>query len=191
MLGPMLNTLAADLARIHRRPVPGSRLGRAKLVAASALKVRGLAVVLYRLSHAAGRKSAAAGALLKQLNHVLTGADIAHEATFGPGLCLWHPTGVVVAPGVVAGDRCSLHSCVTLGSTPAGSPELGDDVIVGPGARLYGAITVAENIQIGANAVVGKSFTEPGVVLAGVPAEVLRIRHNEERDTVLASIGLA
>jgi serine acetyltransferase len=54
------------------------------------------------------------------------------------------------------------------------SPQIGDNVYIGPGAVLYGDITIADNCFIGANAVVNKSVTEEYSVIAGVPAKVIR-----------------
>ena len=53
-------------------------------------------------------------------------------------------------------------------------PHLGNNVDIGYGAVLIGDITIADDIKIGANAVVNKSFTEPGVTIAGVPAKVVK-----------------
>src|SRR5690349_11432643 len=60
------------------------------------LTVKGIAGLLYRLAHAAGELHPLLGLVVKQLNHVLTGADIAWQARIGPGLILYHPTGVVI-----------------------------------------------------------------------------------------------
>lgn len=132
-----------------------------------------IAVVLYRLSHQAGNRVAILGTLVKTLNHFVTGADIAWQARFGPGLRLLHPVGVVVAPAVVAGRNCTLHQGVTLGSKPSGSPTLGDDVNVAPGGRIIGPLTIGSRVQVGANAVVTHDFGDD-LVLVGIPAKVLR-----------------
>ena len=53
------------------------------------------------------------------------------------------------------------------------SPILGDNVYIGPGAKLFGKITIADNISIGANAVVTKSFEQENISIAGVPAKII------------------
>ena len=53
------------------------------------------------------------------------------------------------------------------------APQIGNNVYIGPGAKLYGAITVANDIAVGANAVVNHSFTDPGVSIGGIPAKVI------------------
>jgi serine O-acetyltransferase len=50
-------------------------------------------------------------------------------------------------------------------------PKIGDNVYFGPGVKIFGPITIADNIAIGANAIVNKSFTEPGITIAGIPAK--------------------
>jgi serine O-acetyltransferase len=66
-------------------------------------------------------------------------------------------------------------NAVTAGDGPEGSPVLGDDVFVGPGAAIYGPVELGDRVQVGANAVVTSSFGDD-VVVAGVPARVLRPR---------------
>src|ERR1700743_2960775 len=93
-------------------------------VARNVPTVRFLAVVLFRLAQAVGARFGLAGSLIKQLKHVLTGADIAYEAQIGPRLILYHPTGVVIGGGARVGARARIMQGVTLGS---------DEVTGGPG----------------------------------------------------------
>jgi serine O-acetyltransferase len=139
--------------------------------------VRFLAVALFRAAEAAGARFGPAGSLLKQANHVLTGCDIAYQAQIGPGLVLYHPTGVVIGPGCRVGARATIMQGVTLGSDAVvggsgGSPVLGDDVFVGPGAVVVGPLEIGDRVRIGANSVVTSSFGGD-VVIAGAPARVL------------------
>lgn len=136
--------------------------------------VRAIATVLFRLSQTCGARFSLLGYVVKQLNHLLTGADLAWQASVGPGLRLYHPTGVVLGPDVVAGAGCVLQQGVTLGSVRErgrmadgrlDSPVLGDDVTVGAGARVLGPISVGDRSIVGANA----------VVLADVPADHLAV----------------
>jgi serine O-acetyltransferase len=59
---------------------------------------------------------------------------------------------------------------VNIGGWDGGNPRLGDNVYIGPGAKIFGDIDIASNIAIGANAVVNKSFMESGISIGGVPA---------------------
>jgi serine O-acetyltransferase len=95
---------------------------------------------------------------------------------FGPGLAIPHRGTIIVNDNAKIGANCRIHACVNIG-TEAGkigcAPTIGDNVYIGPGAKIYGAITIADGCVIGANAVVNKSFLEPRSVIAGVPAKVI------------------
>ena len=79
----------------------------------------------------------------------------------GPGLCIVHRGPIVIARGTKLGANCRIHICV----------NVGNNVYIGPGAKIYGDIEIADNIAIGANSVVNQSFTEPGISIAGIPAK--------------------
>ena len=70
------------------------------------------------------------------------------------------------------GDGCLFHgdNCVGNNGSDNNCPTLGNHVELGIGAKVIGGVTLADHIQVGANAVVTKSFTEPGITLAGIPA---------------------
>jgi len=144
--------------------------------------VRFTAVLLLRLAQALGAHAGPAGSVVKQLNHVITGCDFAYQAEVGPGLVLYHPTGIVVGPDCRIGARARIMQNTTIGSDEvshgaagSGSPVLGDDVFVGPGAAIFGAVELGDRVEVGANAVVRSSFGSD-VVVAGVPARVVRSR---------------
>lgn len=92
-----------------------------------------------------------------------------HPNVFGPGLCIVHWGTLVVNPNVRVGANCRIHPGTSLGDTKGGSPMLGEDCYIGPGAKLFGPIVLGDRVQIGANAVVNKSF-ESDAVLVGIPA---------------------
>jgi len=144
------------------------------LKALSHLTVRHLAVALYRVSQRLGRRAGMLGSLVKQVNHVVTGADIAWEADLGPNLTLFHPTGVVIGPHVRAGASLTVQGGVTIGGMGsaerrADSPTLGDGVRVGAGAKILGPISIGDGAEIGANAVVLQDVPSHHVAV-GVPA---------------------
>jgi serine O-acetyltransferase len=148
---------------------------------ARALTVSSLAVILFRLSQRAGTLHPLLGHLTKQINHVITGADLAWQATAGPGLRLFHPTGVVIGPFVTMGSECSLQQGVTLGGMGGetrrsdDSPTVGSRVAIGSGAKIFGAVTIGDDARIGANAVVLQSIPA-GATAIGVPARVAEPR---------------
>lgn len=63
---------------------------------------------------------------------------------------------------------------IGIGLTEEAVPVIGDHVLIEPGAKIFGAVTIADWTHIGANAVVNRSVTEPGMVVAGVPAKVVK-----------------
>lgn len=92
---------------------------------------------------------------------------------FGPGLSIAHRGTIVVNDLVKVGANCRIHTCVNIG-TAAGLenriPTIGDNVYIGPGVKIFGNIVIADNIAIGANSVVNKSFLVPNISIAGAPA---------------------
>lgn len=98
---------------------------------------------------------------------------------FGPGLQLMHRGTIVVNDKARIGANCRIHVCVNIGEKDGGAPRIGNNVYIGPGAKLFGNIEIADDITIGANAVVNKSFTTPGISIGGVPAKRLRAKGEE------------
>ena len=92
---------------------------------------------------------------------------------FGPGLSIAHYGTIVVSDGAKVGKNCRIHEGVNIGATngSAKAPEIGDNVFIGTGAKIIGDITIADDVAIGANAVVVKSILEKGVTYGGVPAK--------------------
>lgn len=141
------------------------------------LTVRAMATVLLRAAQISGARLPLMGHILKTINHLLTGADIAWDCKIGPGLRLYHPTGVVIGPDVQVGSNCEVQSSATLGASRergsvihgrVDSPILGNDVLVGTGARVLGPIRVGNGAVLAANAVVIRDVPE-GALCAGVP----------------------
>lgn len=89
--------------------------------------------------------------------------------TCGPGLALNHWGTIVISPEARIGRNARINICVNIGLKDGAAPVIGDDVYIGPGAKLFGAIRIGNQVQIGANAVVNKSFGD-GLTLVGVPA---------------------
>lgn len=109
---------------------------------------------------------------------------------FGPGVAIVHYGLLIIDPTARIGRNCRIHMGVQIGGATKFvaendahkySPRIGDNVYIGPGAKLYGAITIGSNCTIGANAVVTKSFEQSGLTLAGVPAKIIAEGGNGER----------
>lgn len=102
--------------------------------------------------------------------------------TFGPGLAIVHYGPIVVNGNARIGANCRIHTCVNIGSTGGLvdpetalglAPIIGDNVYIGPGAVIFGAVRIADRCSIGANAVVNNSFIDPDCTIAGVPARLI------------------
>ncbi len=115
--------------------------------------------------------------LLSQTTRGLTGIEIHPGATIGRGLFIDHGMGVVIGETTVIGDNVTLFQGVTLGGTGKQKgkrhPTLGDNVVVGTGAKVLGSFTIGDNVQIGANAVVVREVPADSVVV-GVPGRIVR-----------------
>lgn len=99
--------------------------------------------------------------------------------TCGPGLRINHYGYIIINPGVRIGEWCDIHQGVNIGTDFSGGvPKLGDNVWIGPGAKLYGDIVIGNKCAIGANAVVNKSFPEERITIAGVPARKVSSKGN-------------
>lgn len=98
----------------------------------------------------------------------------------GRGLRIWH-ANIVINYNAVIGENCTLHgaNCIGYNGLTEDAPVIGNNVDIGYGAVIIGGIQIAEDIKIGANAVVNRSFTEPGVTIAGVPAKVIKQRNDK------------
>lgn len=96
--------------------------------------------------------------------------------TFGPGLSIPHYGTIVVSRYAKIGKNCRLHAGVNIGASAGNkeAPKIGDNVYIGPGAILFGNINIADNVTIGANATVNKSFLEKNCVIAGSPAKIVK-----------------
>ncbi|ELA59274.1 TPA: serine acetyltransferase [Enterococcus faecium] len=92
---------------------------------------------------------------------------------FDAGLSIAHFGTIVVNGNARVGKNCRIQECVTIGATNGSerAPTLGNNIFIGSGARIIGGIEIADDIAIGANAVVTKSFLEPSITIAGVPAK--------------------
>lgn len=101
------------------------------------------------------------------------------DGVLGEDVTVYHRGNVIINPNARVGDGCKFHGSCCIGNSHPGEPKcpiIGKNVDIGYGAVLLGDIRIADNIIIGANSVVTKSFDEPGIVIAGVPARKIRDR---------------
>lgn len=115
--------------------------------------------------------------IVSQFGRWLTGIEIHPGAKIGPGLFIDHGMGVVIGETSVIGKNVTLFQGVTLGGTGKHKgkrhPTLGNNVVVGAGAKILGNIHVGDNVSVGANAVVIHDVP-PNSTVVGVPGRVAR-----------------
>ncbi|MDD3944777.1 MAG: serine O-acetyltransferase [Bacteroidales bacterium] len=115
-------------------------------------------------------------------NHKLItkyGCYIGSKAKIGIGVKFPHPNGIVIGETTTIGQNCTIYQQVTFGGKNIGDaqnnnyPTIGNNVIIFAGAKLIGNIIIGDNVIIGANSVVNKSFPSNSVIV-GVPAKLLK-----------------
>ena len=105
--------------------------------------------------------------------------------TFGAGLRLNHYGLIVVNGDARIGTNCDIHQGVNIGQNLNNGdvPTIGNNMWIGPGAKIFGKIVLASNITIGANSVVNKSFLEENITIAGIPARKIKDTGTNEMKT--------
>ncbi len=131
------------------------------------------AMVMYRLMQASQRLHLAPLAMVfNKINGVLGRCIIGRGANFGPGFVLIHSYGVVINSAVRGGRGVKLEHLVTIGAERQAAPVLGDNVFVGAGAKIIGAVRIGSDTKIGANAVVNRDVPD-GATAVGIPARII------------------
>jgi len=124
--------------------------------------------------------------LISHISRFLTGVEIHPGASIGEGFFIDHGMGVVIGETSEIKDNVVLYQGVTLGGTSLQKkkrhPTLGNNVVVGAGAKLIGAITIGDNVKVGTGSVVIGSVPSNATVV-GVPGRVVEMR-NPDTDTV-------
>ncbi len=107
---------------------------------------------------------------------------------FDSGLAIVHFGSIVVNNNAKIGKNCRIQESTTIGATNGNlkAATIGDNVFIGSGARIIGEITIANDIAIGANAVVNKNFLESGITIAGIPAK--KISNNNSHSNLCSDI---
>ena len=161
--------------RAYRKNDPAARSGLEV-----ALLYNGFhAVFFYRIAHWLYQHHLRFPArLISQFAKFLTGVEIHPAATIGRRLVVDHGTGIVIGATAEIGDDCLLYQGVTLGGTGKDvgkrHPTLGNNIMVGCGAKILGPFKVGDNARIAANSVVLREVPENATVV-GVPGRIVRI----------------
>ncbi len=135
------------------------------------------ALLFYRLAHALWtRKLYFLGRFISHIGRFLTGIEIHPGARIGKGFFIDHGMGVVIGETAEIGENCTLYHGVTLGGTSWAKekrhPTLGDNVIIGSGAKVLGPFTVGSGSKVGSNSVVVKEVP-PNSTVVGVPGRMV------------------
>ena len=133
-------------------------------------------MIFYRIAHGLYKiKLFFLARLISQLGRFFTGIEIHPGAKIGKGLFIDHGMGVVIGETAEIGDNVTIYHGVTLGGTGKDKgkrhPTIGNDVIIGCGAKILGPISIGDGAKIGANSVVLKNVPK-GKTAVGIPAVI-------------------
>ena len=174
-LNAVKNEIRNDVEAVKQRD-PAAKNGVEILLLYSGVH----AIFAYRVSHKLYLgKHYFSARLISQLAKFFTGIEIHPGATIGKGLFIDHGTGVVIGETAEIGDNCTLYQGVTLGGTGKDigkrHPTLGNNVMVGSGAKVLGPFKIGDNSKIASNAVVLDEIP-PDSTAVGIPARVVKRR---------------
>ena len=141
------------------------------------------AVMAYRFAHMLYNKGMRfAASAVSRAARDATGIEIHPAAQIGKNLFIDHGCSVVIGETTIIGDNCTIYQGVTLGGTGKHvgkrHPTIGNNVMIGAGAKVLGPVNVGDNVKVAAGAVVLKDIPENATAV-GIPARV--IREKEER----------
>jgi serine O-acetyltransferase len=133
-----------------------------------------MAMIYYRLMQWSHRHRIVPLELIfNKLNGICCNCIIGRGAEFGPGLVLVYSTGIVINSRVRGGTNVTLYHQVTLGGEQDRVPILGDDVLIGAGAKVVGPVRIGDGARVAFNSVVIRNVP-PGTTVMGIPAEPVR-----------------
>lgn len=103
--------------------------------------------------------------ILNGLIKIFWGIELPRGAQIGAGLYIGHFGGIIISSEAVLGRNCNISQGITIGYSGKGVPVIGDNVYFGPGARVFGKISIGDNVKIGANAVIHKDVPDNAVIV--------------------------
>jgi serine O-acetyltransferase len=176
----MFSRLREDIGAIFKRD-PAARSIPEVLVAYPGLH----AVLIYRLAHWFWRRRMfLLGRFVSHVGRFLTGIEIHPGAMIGKAFFIDHGMGVVIGETAEIGDNVTIYHGVTLGGTTwqkgKRHPTIGNNVVIGTGAKVLGPVRIGENTRIGANSVV-ISDIPPSSIVVGIPGKVVFRVEGERR----------
>lgn len=135
------------------------------------------AMIMYRISHFFyTKKRFFTARLISQIARFFTQIEIHPGAQIGEGILIDHGSGVVIGETAIIGDRVTIYQGSTIGATGNETtfkrhPTIGNDVVIGSGAKVLGPITIGDRVKVGANSVVLKDVPSDCTVV-GIPARI-------------------
>lgn len=171
----MFENLIADIKRFNEPNVEGLKV---RQIVSGLLSQGFQALLVYRIFRWLYMKKIPAQPfrfLMERLIEITTGISIPVRAEIGRGLRIHHFGGIILHPSVKIGENCTLYHGVTIGDKGDGglAANIGNNVLIGAGAKIIGEITIGDNCKIGANSVVIESIPENSVVV-GVPGKIVK-----------------
>ena len=160
------------------------------------------ALIMYRLAHRFYKwKIPFLPRFISHLTRIITGIEIHPAAKIGRRLFIDHGEGIVIGATTIIGDDCLLYQQVTLGGTGKDKgkrhPTLGNNVVVGAGAKILGNINIGDKVRVGAGSVVIHDVPEHSTVV-GIPARIVHrtiidengnLMHNRIPDPITCDIN--
>ncbi|HBI91254.1 MAG TPA: serine O-acetyltransferase [Terrisporobacter glycolicus] len=134
-------------------------------------------LIMYRISHFFyTKKRFFLARAISQLSRFFTGIEIHPGAKIGMGTLIDHGSGVVIGETTIIGDRVTIYQGATIGATGNEKefkrhPTLGDDIVVGSGAKILGPVNIGDYCKIGANSVVLRDMPSNSTAV-GIPAKI-------------------
>ena len=169
----LIGAVKEDVAAVRERD-PAARSELEVLLLYSgvhALAAHRVAHELYKSEHYFSARA------ISQLARLFTGIEIHPGATIGKGFVIDHGAGVVIGETTEIGDNCTIYQGATLGGTGKDvgkrHPTIGNNVMIGAGAKVLGPFYIGDNSKVAANAVVLKEIPE-NCTAVGIPAKVVR-----------------
>lgn len=168
-----VDTVKDDVAAVRERD-PAARSNAEVLLLYSGVH----AIIAHRIANKLYKKEHYfAARAVSQAAKAMTGIEIHPAATIGKGLVIDHGSGVVIGETAEIGDNCTIYQGVTLGGTGKDvgkrHPTLGNNVMVGAGAKVLGPLHIGDNTKIAANAVVLDEIPE-NCTAVGIPAKIVK-----------------
>lgn len=186
----LFKTLRADIGRTYHLQT-GGRLRKTL----ACMRTPGVhAVTVYRFGQWLRRLPLPLRILLEPFYQILFlliqwlwGIELPRSARIEPGLYIGHYGGITISPLTVMGASCNISQNITIGVSGEGEqkgvPVIGSNVYIAPGARLFGKITIGDNVKIGANTVVYKDIPDNAIVVLDPGFKIISLKGNQPQRT--------